>query len=160
MPPIAEGRFPATPICTGIVAAAVMVSPVFVLPVLILPVLTDSEKVPAFMPDARTGWGSSVPGSDTPIGDDFILPKSGPGPVTCGRTHPFLDNRQASQLGRSSTNRVADLTNPILLPRVREELRQINKCALLEIQLWTAENNPDVFNQDIMPIPTADKPDF
>jgi hypothetical protein len=130
MPPhIAEGRSPTTFICAGIIAAAAFVSPALA--------GTDSEKVPNFMPDAKTGWIIGMPDSDTPIGDDFIQPKSGPGPVTYDKAHPFLDNRRARQLGKSSTNRVADLTNPILLPWVREELRQLNKRALTEFQLWT-----------------------
>jgi hypothetical protein len=57
--------------------------------------------------------------------------------VTFDRAHPFIDNRLARKLGKSSTNRVADLSNPILLPWVREELRELNERALSELQLWT-----------------------
>jgi hypothetical protein len=89
------------------------------------------------MPDAKSGWIAGVPDSATPIGDDFVLPPSGPGPVTFDRVHPFIDNRLAKKLGKSSTNRVADLSNPILLPWVREELRKLNERALTELQLWT-----------------------
>jgi hypothetical protein len=105
--------------------------------VLSWPALAGNEAVPNFMPDAKTGWIAGVPNSETPIGDDFILPPSGPGPVTFDRAHPFIDNRLARKLGKSSTNRVADLSNPILLPWVREELRKLNERALTEVQLWT-----------------------
>jgi hypothetical protein len=103
--------------------------------VLSWPALAGNEAVPNFMPDAKTGWIAGVPDSETPIGDDFIAPPSGPGPVTFDRAHPFIDNRLARKLGKSSTNRVADLSNPILLPWVREELRKLNERALTEVQL-------------------------
>jgi hypothetical protein len=57
--------------------------------------------------------------------------------VTFDRAHPFIDDRLARKLGKSSTNRVADLSNPILLPWVREEPRELNERALSELQLWT-----------------------
>jgi hypothetical protein len=136
---ITESRLPTTPICNsfgksigliaGIVAAAAFAAPALA--------GAHSENVPNFMPDAKTGWIIGKPDTDTPIGDDFYPPKSGPGPITYDKAHPFIDNRRARALGTSATNRYADLSNPILLPWVREELRQLNKRALSEIQLWT-----------------------
>jgi len=86
----------------------------------------ESAAVPNFSPDSRTGWIAGVPDGETPIGDDFLQPPSGPGPVTFDRAHPFVDNRAARQLRKQPTNRVADLSNPILQPWVREELRKLN----------------------------------
>jgi hypothetical protein len=96
-----------------------------------------AQAVPNFAPDGRIGWIAGVPDGPTPIGDDFLPPPSGPGPVTFDKAHPFVDNRLARKLGTNSTNRVADLTNPILQPWVREELRKLNERALTEVQLWT-----------------------
>ena len=98
---------------------------------------TESAAVPNFSPDSRTGWIAGVPDGETPIGDDFLQPPSGPGPVTFDRAHPFVDNRAARQLRKQPTNRVADLSNPILQPWVREELRKLNQRALTETMLWT-----------------------
>jgi hypothetical protein len=89
------------------------------------------------MPDTTTGWIAGVPDSETPIGDEFIQPPSGPGPITFDRAHPFIDNRKSRQSGKSATNRVADLSNPILQPWAREELRKANQRALTETMLWT-----------------------
>src|SRR5262249_60943986 len=76
---------------------------------------------------------------ETQIGDDFLQPPSGPGPVTFDRAHPFVDNRAARQLRKQPTNRVADLSNPILQAWVGEELRKLNQRALTETMLWTPE---------------------
>jgi len=100
-------------------------------------VAADSTGVPNFSPDSRTGWIAGVPDGETPIGDDFLQPPSGPGPVTFDRAHPFVDNRLARQSGKQPTNRVADLSNPILQPWAREELRKLNARALTETMLWT-----------------------
>src|SRR5579864_4645073 len=50
---------------------------------------------------ADTGW--------FPVGDDFLPPISGPGPVVSDPAHPYYSN----QSGRQPTDRVADLKNPI-----------------------------------------------
>src|SRR5262252_10059514 len=101
------------------------------------PALAENAAEPNFAPDTTTGWISGVPEGETPIGDDFLQPPSGPGPVTFDRAHPFVDNRASRRSGKSATNRVADLSNPILQPWVREELRKVNQRALSEIMLWT-----------------------
>jgi hypothetical protein len=101
------------------------------------PALAENAAVPNFAPDSNTGWIAGVPDGETPIGDEFLQPPSGPGPVTFDRAHPFIDNRKSRQSGKSATNRVADLSNPILQPWVREELRKVNQRALTELMLWT-----------------------
>jgi len=112
----------------GVVSAAAFIWPAFG---------AQSAAVPNFSPDSRTGWIAGVPDGETPIGDDFLQPPSGPGPVTFDKAHPYIDNRVARRTGKQSTNRVADLSNPILQPWVREELRKLNQRALTETMLWT-----------------------
>jgi hypothetical protein len=97
----------------------------------------DDAAIPNFAPDARIGWIAGDPNGNFPIGDEFLPPPSGPGPVTFDKAHPFVDNALFRRTGRQPTNRVADLSNPILQPWVREELRKLNQRALTEIQLWT-----------------------
>ena len=101
------------------------------------PAIGAENTVPNFSPDSRIGWIAGVPDGETPIGDDFLQPASGPGPVTFDKAHPFIDNRASRRSGKSATNRVADLSNPILQPWVREELRKLNERALTETMLWT-----------------------
>jgi len=129
MPHITSAKSPGSPRCllAGVIAAAT----------LSWPAMAENAAVPNFAPDSSTGWISGVPDSETPIGDEFIQPSSGPGPITFDRAHPFIDNRKSRQSGKSATNRVADLSNPILQPWAREELRKVNQRALTEIQLWT-----------------------
>jgi hypothetical protein len=59
-------------------------------------------------------------------GDDFLPPVSGPGPVFSDPKHPYYSN----QSGRQPTYRVADLSNPILKPWVRDALKKANDRAL------------------------------
>ena len=58
--------------------------------------------------------------------NDFILPASGPGPVTWDPAHPYFGNGD----GPRPTARVADLSNPILMPWVKESLQKFNQDAL------------------------------
>jgi hypothetical protein len=58
--------------------------------------------------------------------NNFILPKSGAGPVTWDPAHPYFGNGD----GRPPTARVADLSNPILMPWVKEALQKFNADAL------------------------------
>jgi hypothetical protein len=97
----------------------------------------ESTSIPNFSPDNRTGWIAGMPDGETPIGDDFLPPPSGPGPVTFDKAHPYIDNQLARRTGRQPSNRVADLSNPILLPWAREELRKLNARALTETMLFT-----------------------
>src|SRR5215831_20101254 len=58
--------------------------------------------------------------------NDFILPKTGAGPVTWDPAHPYFGNGD----GPRPTSRVADLSNPILMPWVKDALKKFNEDAL------------------------------
>jgi hypothetical protein len=59
-------------------------------------------------------------------GDDFLPPASGPGPIFSDPKHPYHSN----QSGVQPTYRVADISNPILQPWVRQALQKANDRAL------------------------------
>jgi hypothetical protein len=61
-----------------------------------------------------------------PVSDDFAKPASGPGPVVMDPAHPYYSN----QSGRQPTDRVADLTNPILKPWVVDRMQKTNQVVL------------------------------
>ena len=105
---------------------------------LIWPALAaESTAIPNFGPDLRVGWVAGVPDGVSPVGQDFLQPPSGPGPVTFDKAHPYLDTAASRRSGRQATLRVADLTNPILLPWTREALRKVNERALTAIVMFT-----------------------
>jgi hypothetical protein len=76
--------------------------------------------VPIFSPDATIGWQLSD--------DDFIPPASGPGPVVSDPAHPYVSFYRFPT-NPHPTFRVADLSNPILQPWARDELRKANERA-------------------------------
>lgn len=73
---------------------------------------------PDFATDDMTSW--------LPVGDDYLPPASGPGPITFDPAHPYIPNFT----GRQPTYRVADLTNPILQPWAAEQMRKANEAVL------------------------------
>jgi hypothetical protein len=77
----------------------------------------QAEKIPNFS-YADMGW--------FPVGDDFLPPVSGPGPVVSDPAHPYYSN----QSGKQPTDRVADLNNPILKPWAADRLRKSNAIVL------------------------------
>jgi hypothetical protein len=79
------------------------------------------SEIPDFNPDARTGWGGNRLASD-----DFLPPKSGPGPVMSDPKHPYVPNQSPT----NSTYRVADLTNPILQEWVKAPMKKVNDDVL------------------------------
>jgi hypothetical protein len=97
----------------------------------------ETSAIPNFGMDSRVGWIAGVPGSNEPLGDDFLPPPSGPGPVVSDKDHPYIDNQYAVRTGKQPTFHVADLSNPILQPWVREELRKINKRVLAGEAVFT-----------------------
>jgi len=70
---------------------------------------------PDFAPDVTTSW--------IPVGDDYLPPASGPGPVTFDKAHPYVPNFT----GKQPTYRVADVGNPILQPWAAEKMRKSNE---------------------------------
>ena len=78
-----------------------------------------------------------MPDGENPVGQEFLQPPSGPGPITFDKAHPYLDTRAAQRAGKQPTLRVADLTNPILQPWAREELRKVNERALTATVMFT-----------------------
>jgi hypothetical protein len=70
-------------------------------------------------PDNMTGWLKGP-------GDEFIQPESGPGPIKSDPALPYVSNAVA----RQETVKIADLTNPILQPWVREQMRKANEEVL------------------------------
>jgi hypothetical protein len=60
------------------------------------------------------------------VGDDFLPPPSGPGPVVSDPAHPYQSNAS----GLQSTYRVADVSNPILQPWAIEQLKKSNDRVL------------------------------
>jgi hypothetical protein len=80
--------------------------------------------------DSRVGWVAGVPDSKEPLGDDFLPPPDGPGPVMSHPDHPYIDNQYANRMGIQPTFHVADLESPILLPWTREALARVNERVL------------------------------
>src|ERR687888_1200529 len=62
--------------------------------------------------------------------DEFQPPPSGPGPVTFDKRYPYVDNGAARRAGIQPTYRVADLSNPILQPWAREQMKKANDAVL------------------------------
>jgi hypothetical protein len=75
--------------------------------------------IPNFSPDNMSGWLKGP-------GDEFIQPESGPGPIKSDPALPYVSNAVA----RQETVKIADLTNPILQPWVREQMRKANEEVL------------------------------
>src|SRR5262249_17405581 len=78
--------------------------------------------VPDFTIDSGSAW--------LMVGDDFLSPPSGPGPVTFDKRYPYVDNARVRRTGTQPTYRVADLSNPILKPWLVEEMRKANDWVL------------------------------
>jgi len=84
----------------------------------------ESTSPPNFSPDSRTGWVALN------YGDTFVAPANGLGPVMDDPRYPFVSNATSARTGQRSTFHIADLTNPILQPWVKEELRKQNERIL------------------------------
>src|SRR5260370_293706 len=77
------------------------------------------QVIPDFAPTGQTGWVL-----DRTFGVDDLLPPpaGGPGPVTFDKAYPYVPNGS----GKQSTYRVADLSNPILLPWTIPSMKKAN----------------------------------
>ncbi len=88
----------------------------------------EATAPPNFAPDSIVGW-IAVPGG-------FKPPGSGPGPIVNDPAHPQIVNLLPNYppsgriQGGQPTFPIADLTNPILQPWAREELRRRNERIL------------------------------
>ena len=80
----------------------------------------DRGAIPNFAPDSATSWAL-----DRTV-DDLLPPPSGAGPITFDPAHPYVANFRGAQ----PTYRVADLSNPILQPWAREQMRKANEEVL------------------------------
>jgi len=69
--------------------------------------------------------------------NDFLPPKSGPGPITFDPAHPYVMDGIP---GKQPTFRVADLNNPILQPWTREALKKLNDNVLAGGTNYTVAN--------------------
>jgi len=76
---------------------------------------------PDFSPNSGTGWLA--------VDDDFIPPASGPGPVQSDPAHPYISFYKMPR-NPNPAFRVADVSNPILQPWTRDELKKANERAL------------------------------
>jgi hypothetical protein len=88
----------------------------------LLPVNAAQTETADFAPDSTTRWLA--------VGQDFLPPEHGPGPVTFDRAHPYLTNPAAATKGGQPTFRVADLNNPILQPWAVERMKAANDDVL------------------------------
>jgi len=107
-----------------------------------------ANPIPTFTADANALW---VP--DRAAGDDFLPPKSGAGPVVSDKEHAYAPLAQAQgQL----TFKVADLSNPILKPWVKEQMKKANDDVLAGKIPFTARErcwpggvpNIDIYERD------------
>ena len=111
--------------------------PIMLLASALMPASAAGNAIPDFGMDAGTGWIAGVPGSNEPIGDDFLPPPEGPGPVVSDPDHPYIDNAYATRTGGQPTLHVADLSSPILQPWTREALRKVNERVLAGEAVYT-----------------------
>jgi hypothetical protein len=79
-----------------------------------------ASPIPNFAPDSLISWAL-----DQTI-DDLLPPPSGPGPITFDPAHPYIPNFRGVQ----PTYRVSDLSNLILQPWAREQMRKSNNEVL------------------------------
>ena len=75
-----------------------------------------------FAPNSGVGWIATS--------TEFFPPPSGAGPVRPDPAYPHVTNEEYRATGKQPTLPVADLTNPILKPWVKEALRKRNALVL------------------------------
>jgi hypothetical protein len=105
--------------------------------VLILCASAASSRAPAA--DAIPDLSSPDTAWDGMGENEFLPPKSGPGPVTSDPAHHYVSNFEARRTGEQPNFRIADLTNPILKPWVVEALRKANEDAFAGKAMFTRE---------------------
>ena len=101
----------------------------------------NNTRPPLFSPTPTAGWIS--------YGPEFIPEPSGPQPVTFDPAHPFINNAIEYTSARpelkipeqNSTFPVADLSNPLLQPWARDELRKLNDRVLAGRPLYSRQSS-------------------
>ena len=88
----------------------------------IVAIATPAIAAPDFSPNASVGWVA--------LSTEFQRPPSGPGPLLQDPAHPRVTNEEFRRTGRQPTLPIADLSNPILQPWAREDVRRHNALAL------------------------------
>jgi len=79
---------------------------------------TASARIPNFAPDDHTSWYP-----DRLDGDNWLpAVGGGPGPILSRPDHPYVPHDASEE----PTYRIADLSNPILQPWVREQMKRDN----------------------------------
>src|SRR5258707_9396874 len=83
----------------------------------------QTAPIPNFAPDDHTSWHP-----DRPDGDNYLPPDSGPGPIMQVPDIPYVPNggRDMDFASTHPTYRIADLSNPILQPWVRDLMKKDN----------------------------------
>jgi len=82
----------------------------------------EGQAIPNFAPDSGTAWVSR--------GQDFLPPPDGPGPVTADPKRARVTNDDLRAGLGQPLRAIADLSNPILQPWAREELKKRNDLVL------------------------------
>jgi hypothetical protein len=82
----------------------------------------ENKQIPNLVMDSQTSWME--------VGDEYLPPPAGPGPITNDPNYPYVDNGAARRRGIQPTYRVADLSNPILQPWAREQMKKANDNVL------------------------------
>jgi hypothetical protein len=83
----------------------------------------QDASIPNFSPSSTVGWLKAG------VGDEFLSPDTGPGPVVSDPAHGYSGNFLLTT-GNAKPFKIADLTNPILQPWVVEKMRKTNDEAL------------------------------
>ena len=83
----------------------------------------QDSSIPNFSPSSTVGWLKSD------VGDEFLPPDTGPGPVVSDPAHGFVGSYLLTT-GNAKPFKIADLSNPILQPWVVEKMRKTNEEVL------------------------------
>ena len=87
--------------------------------------------IPNFSPSPTVGWLKAG------AGDEFLPPDTGPGPVVYDTTIKLVGNFQVTT-GNNRAFKVGDVSNPILQPWVKEQMRKSNEEVLAGKVAFTA----------------------
>jgi hypothetical protein len=81
------------------------------------PFSRQDASIPNFSPSSTVGWLKAG------VGDEFLSPDTGPGPVVSDPAHGYGGNFLLAT-GNAKPFKIADLTNPVLQPWVVEKMRK------------------------------------